>query len=303
MWTMAAVVALLLVSPLWLGPTAKCVANSVVPGIIGTDFQLGKLWINKYAGTVSVGDLKIANPEGFSKENCVELGNLDVNVAMTSLCSKKIRIEEIVLDGLKVATTLTGGNFSKIAENASGGAEPAPEAKAEAPKAEGKKATEEKKPETEEDGGKRVQIDKLVLKNITIKYGAVPIKIPFDINLEGIGADKPEGATWQDAWNEILGAVMKAANGVADLGKAAVGAAADAAGATVDAAGAVAGAAVDAAGAVGGAAVDAAGAVAGAAVDAAGAAVDAVGDAAGKAAGAVGDAAGAAVDAVKGIFK
>jgi len=301
LWTLGVIVVLLLASPLWLGPTAKCVANSVVPGMVGADFRLGRLSINQYTGGVTVGDMQLANPEGFSKENCLELGNLDVNVAMTSLLSKKIRVESIELDGLYVATTMGGGNFIKIADNASGGeaseevAEAAKPAESEAPKTEAKK-----------DDGKKVQIDRIVLKNMKVKYGSVPVPLPT-ITLEGIGADSPEGATLQDVWNAVYGAVLKAASSVGDLGAAIGGAAVDAVGAVGDAvgdtvsgaAGAVGDAVGDAAGAVGdtvsgaaGAVGDAAGAVGAAAVDAANKTMESIGDAAGKAA-----------DMIKGVFK
>ena len=257
------IVLLVLALPLWIGPVAKGVSHSVVPGITGTDFHMGEFGLNIYNGHLHVGDVQLANPTNFSEKNAVDLGKLDVDVEMTTLLSKKMRIASVDLDGLTVYCSPSAGNFTQIAENASGGA--AEEAKAEEPAAEGQQG-----------GG--VQIDRITLKNITIKYGIVPVKIPVTIELTDIGKDKEEGASWTDVWAEMYGSVMKAAGAVTgaigDLGKAGAGLAADAAGAA-----------------------------AGAAADAAGAAAGAVGDAAGAAAGAVGDAAGKAVDAIGGLFK
>ena len=104
--------------PLWIGPVVTTVANKVVPGKIGTDFNLSEFGFNQYSGKVHVGGLTIANPEGFSKENCVDLTDLNVNVAMTTLLSDKIHVEEVVLDGLVVSTTPVASNFKKIAANA-----------------------------------------------------------------------------------------------------------------------------------------------------------------------------------------
>jgi len=295
MWTAAAVLVLLLVLPLWVGPVVKGVANGVVPGIVGTDFHLGDFGLNPYTGCARAGDMQLANPTNYSKENCIELGRLDVNVAMTSVFSKKLRIEEIDVDGLYIASTTGGGNFMQIAQNASGEEED----EVKQPKSEtssgksgksssssGKSAASDKKAssDAEEEEGGRVQIDKIRIKNLKLKIGMVTFPLP-SMELEGIGADKEEGATFEDAWNAIATAVLKAAGAIGELGKSAVDAGAKAAGAAVDAVGSAAGATVEAG------------------AKAAGAAVDAVGNAAGATVDAVGGAAGAAVDAVKGLFK
>ena len=270
LWTLIVVVALVVVLPLWIGPVVKGVANAVTPGIVGTKFHLGEFGLNQYSGCLHVGDMQLANPTNIADGNCVELGKLDVNVALTSLLSKKIRVEDVVLDGLTVYATASGSNFKQIAKNAAGGDEQ-PEAEAQAPEAPEAKVEDVKAEEakTEAKEGKKVQIDHLVLRNVKIKYGLVPVPVP-EIELKDIGADNSDGASLSDVWTAISGAVMKAAGSVTDLGKGAVDAGAKAAGATVDAVGNAAGA---------------------------------VGDAAGKAAGALGDAAGAAADKLKGLFK
>ena len=305
LWTLGIIVVLLLASPLWLGPVAKCVVNSVVPGMVGTDFRLGKLGINMYTGGVAAGDMQLANPEGFSKENCLELGNLDVDVAMTSLLSKKIRVESIEVDGLYIATTMGGGNFIKIADNASGG-----EASEEVAESVRPAAPEASTPEVKKDDGVKVQIDRIVLKNMKIKYGSVPVPIPT-ITLEGIGADSPDGATLQDVWNAVYDAILKASSAVGDLVSAIGGAAAgavgdavgDAAGAVGDTASSTAGSVSDAVGDVAGAVGDTVSSAAGAVGDAAGAVGDAAMGAASKTMESIGDAAGKAADMIKGVFK
>ncbi len=345
-WTLIVVVvlalALVLTIPLWIGPVVTGTANMAVPGIVKTDFHLGEFGLNPYRGTLNVGDMQLANPPEFAKENCVELGKFYVRLDPMTVASKKIHIEEVTLDGLLVATTVTAGNFRQIAANAAGEkkeeepkeaeAPAQPEAKVEAPAAEEAKEAEKKEPP-------KVQIDRLAIKNLKLKIGAVSVPIP-DITIEGIGADKPEGATFAETWNKIYSTVLEKASalGVAlgDLGKLALGTAADAANVAIDAVKNLDATAItDAANAVGegaGAAVEAVGEAvgnlkiesmaesvghgAGVAVDAVGegasAAVGAVGNTAGKvihgagdigssAVKAVGTGAGAAVDAVKDV--
>ena len=284
---------LVLALPLWIGPVVTMVANKVVPGKIGTDFNLSEFGFNQYSGKVHVGGLTIANPEGFSKENCVDLTDLNVNVAMTTLLSDKIHVEEVVLDGLVVSTTPVASNFKKIAANAAaaGGGDDAKKASPEP-----EKPAEEAAPAAPAKEGKKppkVIIDSLVLRNVTVKLGGMPIPIP-EIKMKDIGAESEEGLTLEEIWVKVRDAVLSSASALgslaADLGKGAVdagakiaGAAADAAksagGAAADAAKSVGGAAADAAKSVGGAAADAAKSVGGAAADVGGAAVDAAKDA------------------------
>ena len=72
LWALAGVVVLLLALPLWIGPVVKGVANTVVPGITGTDFHLGEFGLNPYTGTLHVGDMQLANPTNFSEKNAVD---------------------------------------------------------------------------------------------------------------------------------------------------------------------------------------------------------------------------------------
>ena len=260
LWTLAVVVVLLLALPLWIGPVVKGVANSVVPGITGTDFHLGEFGLNPYTGTLHVGDMQLANPTNFSEKNAVDLKAFDVDFAMTSLFSgKKYRVEFVEVNGIVVHSDFPkGDNFMQIAENATGGGDDdeaeaqtvdvkAPEAQqTEAQQAESTKAEPEQQEEKESKG---VQIDRITLKDVTVKYG-LPVKIPMDLELDGIGADSEYGAAFMDVWiavrDKVMSVVTSVGGAVGDLGKSAAGALKDAGGATVDALKDAHGAATDA---------------------------------------------------------
>ena len=328
LWTFVVIVVVVLALPLWIGPVAKGVANWQAPKITGCKFNLGKFGLNQYVGTLAVGDMQLANPPECGEGNCVELGNFDVDLEMTTLLSKKVHVTLVSLDGLVVSTDLTGSNFRKILANVKG--EPK-ETKDDEPKGsmlsrldDGEKNVEKEVEESPASEGKRFVIDKLVLKNIKVNYGVMPIVIPT-IEMEGIGADEPDGASLAEVVSSVYKKVMECITGalgaVGDVGKLAVGLVGDgaskvagvigdgagkAADAIGDSAGAVAEGAGKAVGAIGdgaGAVVGGAGKAVGAIGDGAGKAVGAIGDGAGKAAGAIGDGAGKAVDAIKGIFK
>ena len=239
------VVIALLALPLWIGPVVKGVANSVVPGITGTGFNLGEFGLNPYVGTLHVGDMQLANPTNFSEKNAVALDKFDADLAVTSLFGgKKICIESVDLDGLVVYTDPKMANFRQIAANAAG----EPEEKSEAAKlaeenapAEEPKA-EEAKPAEEAKEGKGLQIDRITIKNVTVKYGIVPFEIPMDIEITDIGKDSEEGASIQEViqlvWQKILAAGGAVGGALGDLGKGALDIGAGAVGAALDAVGA-----------------------------------------------------------------
>ncbi len=232
LWTLVALLVLLLALPLWIGPAVKGVANSVVPGKVGADFRLNEFALNPYCGKLHVGAMTLANPPGFRKENCVELGAFDVKVDVSTVMSKKIRIENAELDGLLVVVASNGKNFRQIARNASG-----PEAPAEASPAVDVAA--DPAPETaasESPAGEetRVQIDRFVARNIVVKFGMIPVPVPT-IELTGIGADRPEGASWTEVGLLVCASVMKSVGAISDFGRELLNSGADAAARTVDA--------------------------------------------------------------------
>ena len=228
LWIVAVVLVVILTIPLWISPVVCGVANKVAPGITKTDFHLGTFKLNPYTGRLVVGDLQLGNPTNFSEKNAVDLAQLEVKVDVASLFGKKIRVELVDIGALQVyAAFPKADNFLQIAKNAQGEGEGAPksdvnveeQAKAEAEKAkaevEGEVAQGEKKQ------GKGLQIDKLNIHDVTIKYGIAPV--PFGLTLTGIGADKEEGASLMEVFTEVENAVMKALSGavgaLGDLGK------------------------------------------------------------------------------------
>jgi len=272
LWTLAVIVVLLLALPIWIGPVVKGVANAVVPGITGTDFHLGEFGLNPYTGTLHVGDMQLANPTNFSEKNAVDLKSFDVDFAVTSLFSgKKYRVEFVEVNGVFVHVDVPkAANFLQIAENATGGGddgeaaeetadvEVSEDQKIEAQQAESPEAQTDDAQEEKESKG--VQIDRITLRDVTVKYG-LPVKIPMDLELDGIGADSEYGAAFMDVWVAVRDKVLSAANSVGgalgDLGKGAANALKDASGAAADALKDASGAATDTLKDAGGAATDA----------------------------------------------
>lgn len=237
LWTLGGVLALvvLLVAtlPLWIGTVARPVANAVAPKITKTDFNLGHLYLNPYTGRLEVGDLLLGNPEGYSDPRAVELGKLVVDVAVTSLASDVIRIEELTIDGCFVSYSIGGtngiDNISQILLNVSGDAEDVAEARedAEPPpqtEAEAKDAVEDAAEELAEDDSPakkiRVVIDRVTVRGVKVKLQMFTVPVP-NMTFEDVGKDVG-GVAPADVvgiiWDRILKGATNVGDGLSALG-------------------------------------------------------------------------------------
>ncbi len=231
LWTLGGVLALvvLLVAtlPLWIGTVARPVANAVAPKITKTDFNLGHLYLNPYTGRLEVGDLLLGNPEGYSDPRAVELGKLVVDVAVTSLASDVIRIEELTIDGCFVSYSIGGtngiDNISQILLNVSGDAEDVAEARedAEPPpqtEAEAKDAVEDAAEELAEDDSPakkiRVVIDRVTVRGVKVKLQMFTVPVP-NMTFEDVGKDVG-GVAPADVGKIIWDRILKGATNVGD---------------------------------------------------------------------------------------
>ena len=308
----ALVLVLILTLPLWLGPVVKPVANSAVPKITKTDFNLGHLYLNPYTGRFELGDMQLGNPANYAEKQAVTLDKLVLDVAMTTLSDEYIHVEEVTVDGVFVSYVSADGvnNFQQIQYNVAGGKEKyeakQAQAKADKAKAESEKIeAPEEKPES--GSSKKLVIDKLVINNIKFKYGMITIPVP-SITLTDLGK-KSNGVTFAELGDRIMQAILKSASAVGDGIKALGGAVGDGAKMLGDGAGkatkAVGESASKATKAVSESAskvTESVGNITGSGAKAVGDGAKAVGDSAGKAVDAVGEGAKKAADALKSLF-
>lgn len=198
------VVVLLFVATLFLGPIVKGAVESAGPKMAQVPMELKKADISVFTGKTRLEGLLIGNPEGFKTPHAIKLANFSMDMSVPSVLSDKILIREIVIDGPEITyeMSLSGSNLKRIQKNLAGEKgeeEPAPES-----------------PEPADGGGKKVQIDDLVIKNGMIRVSsgamrgkAVTVPLPT-IHLQGIGKEK-EGASVVEVTSRVMGAVV---NGV-----------------------------------------------------------------------------------------
>lgn len=200
----AFVVVLLLTLPLWIGPVATRVANKVVPSYTGTDFVLGSLGLNYYIGKLHVGDVRLDNPSGYSPEQALTLGSLDVDVDMGTVLSDTIVIRDVQVKDVFVSITSEGGtnNFVAIAAHASSPAEKKDEAPVEEVAADDGNATT--------NAERKVVIDRIRIEGLVVQYGKLPIPLPTMITLTDIGRETG-GIEFENAGIAIWDAIQKSA--------------------------------------------------------------------------------------------
>ncbi len=200
------VVVLLLTLPLWIGPVATRVANKVVPSYTGTDFVLGSFGLNYYIGKLHVGDVRLDNPSGYSPEQALTLGSLDVDVDMGTVLSDTIVIRDVQVKDVFVSITSEDGtnNFVAIAAHASSPAEKTDEAPVEEVAADdGSAAT---------NAERKVVIDRIRIEGLVVQYGKLPIPLPT-ITLTDIGRETG-GIEFENAGIAIWEAVQKSATAI-----------------------------------------------------------------------------------------
>ncbi len=290
LWIVAIVIVALLTLPLWFGPVVKTAANSVVPGIVKTDFHLGHLSLNPYTCRFELGDLQLANPAGYPEKYAATVGDIAFDADTLSLATDVIHIEEIKVKDIFVSYVSGGtgeeevNNFQQIQYNVAGGKEKYEQAKAE-------KAKREPEPKAEEKPAmsKKLIIDRLEISGLVVQLGILPIRVP-SITLTDLGK-KSGGATLTELGQEIWDGILKAAGNVGE----AIG---EMVGQATEAASKAAAQATEAANKAAAQATEAANKAAAQATEAAGQTTKALGDAANKA----GEAAGKALDSLKKLW-
>lgn len=199
--------------PLWVSPVACGVANSVVPSKLSTGFHLGQCNVNPYNGKVTVGDLQLFNPPGYSQKMAFTLARLHVNVDMSTVMSDTLVVEDIDISEVFVSyvkNDLGENNFDVILRNVNGQS-PKPEAEVSEPATETEEKADvpvEPKAETTEGEKKsrKIIIDRLHIEKVLVQWGPLTLPLPA-ITLTGIGRSSG-GMSFENATEEIRKQVM-----------------------------------------------------------------------------------------------
>lgn len=229
--TGSSILVLLAVLMLSLGQIIKTGVNTAGPKLAGVPVHLDKAIVNPFTGLVQIKGLVIGNPEGFNTPSAMELNNFKLKIKMSSLFSKAIVIEQILIDAPQITfeKSLKSSNLSTLQANL------APKETA-ASKTEAAPAPEKKK------AAKKVIIEDFQLNGAKVNatftaLGGKKMTLPLpSIHLKDIGKES-QGASPAEVLSEVFGSITKSVeNAAAAVMDAAGKALKDVGGAATDAA-------------------------------------------------------------------
>ena len=91
-----------------LGGIIKSGINDHGASVVGVPVSVSDVTINFLAGTASISDLHVGNPEGFSQSNAFELKRIDVELDLMSLTQPVVIIKRIAIEGAQVFAEQVG---------------------------------------------------------------------------------------------------------------------------------------------------------------------------------------------------
>lgn len=169
--------------------------EKIAPSFTGTPVALESVDLQIFKGTLSLRNLKVGNPQGFSQKDIFAVDKVDVALKPLSLLGNKIVIKNITVDGVTLNYEIVGNksNLSVIQDNLSGNVKkPVQQSKANAaPK--------------DEKSSKSVVIDSLLIENVRagayVSGVGMTLTLP-SVRLTDIGKSKP--STMRDVIEKVL---------------------------------------------------------------------------------------------------
>lgn len=174
--------------------------EKIAPSFTGTPVALESVDLQIFKGTLSLRNLKVGNPQGFSQKDIFAVDKVDVALKPLSLLGNKIVIKNITVDGVTLNYEIVGNksNLSVIQDNLSGNVKkPVQQSKANAaPK--------------DEKSSKSVVIDSLLIENVRagayVSGVGMTLALP-SVRLTDIGKSKP--STIRDVIEKVLAVFSK----------------------------------------------------------------------------------------------
>lgn len=202
-----AVVVLLVIvvgAVIYLGSNLDSIVKAGVekygPRFTGTEVRLGSVNSSLMGGEVTINDFLLGNPQGFKTPHAFKVQSVSVSVDPESVMSDVVHVREVVIEAPDIIYEMGKGssNLQQIQKNIA--------------QAAGQKAPSEQQPAPAEEGGKKVVIDHLYVRNAKAALSAemlggkvVPVPVP-DLHLTDIGK-KSNGATLAEASKQVMDAI------------------------------------------------------------------------------------------------
>ncbi len=175
------------------------------PPVIGAEVELASVDLDPSAGTASLNNMVIGNPEGFTSDHLFKMDQLMVRMdtSIANLTSDVIRINEVRLEGADMIYEIgrNGNNIGRIQENIDA-------------------YMAELGIESSDDSEKKFIIEDVYVNGTNVKVasdmlGGRSVGFPLpDLHLSGIG-ERENGVIASDAIKQVFGAISGSVQRVA----------------------------------------------------------------------------------------
>jgi len=189
------IIAFVLFGSGWINALVKKGVETIGPDITQSEVQLERVALSLFSGEGTLHGLRIGNPEGFSDENLMLLGEINVKLHPRSLLSDTIIIERVHVRApqLRIEQTTRGNNLQRLMGNVQSFAPPSEDV------------------EAKEGAGKDIIIKELIIEEGVLVGSAfgqsVNVKLArIELNNIGTGED---GMNVSDVVQLVLGEVLK----------------------------------------------------------------------------------------------
>lgn len=191
----------ILTLPMTIAPLVKSAAATFGPKTLGVSVAIGDVKLRPIAGQLTISDIKIGNPEGYSSKDSFAVKTININLKTASLIKGDvIEIKQILIDAPEISYETKDGrsNFDTMLA-----------------KAKSAEKSEDKKPTDSPDkkAKKKVIIDEFILTGSRVSYSSSltfnkPITLPLPpVKINDIGKASG-GASMIEALNQVIGSII-----------------------------------------------------------------------------------------------
>ncbi len=192
-------VAAAVVAYLWIDTLAKKGIEEGGTYALGVPTKVQTVSVGLFGGTMELDGLNVANPQGFQTPHVMHSGKFDVEIIPSSLFGDVVQVRKFELDGLDInfEQKLPDSNIKLILDHiqkiAGGG---------------------EDKPEEPAGKGKKVQLDRIRIRNVTANFrlpvaGDLKVEVP-EIVLDNVTSDNAQGVVLSELIQRLVPAIIAA---------------------------------------------------------------------------------------------
>jgi len=167
---------------------------------LGVESDIADVDLSLLRGSLSVTEFRLSNPQGFTTDHLMNLGRMDVQLRTSSLFSDTVELDKFEIDGLDVIIEQKGAksNVLVVMDHA-------------------KSRGGTSKDEQPDGQGKKIKVDRIVIKNVVAHFyllpdiapgGPITVRVP-QIVLTDVTSDNASGVVAGELVRRIVPAILE----------------------------------------------------------------------------------------------